>query len=319
MTSQSYREPASERAVLVIGAAGLDMIGTLETSLQRVGSNPASIRVSFGGVARNIAENLARLGQPVKLVTAVGSDQLGKQLLDHSAACGVDVSACSISDQYATSSYLAVYDDEGAVQMALDDMRVLTTLTPVYLRQLKALIANASMVFVDANLQPASLKTVFQIARRAKVPVCADTTSVVLAERLEPYLEEIYMLTANSAEASVINKNTPEVTGRFTALQAVRQLVNRGVEIAFIPLAQFGVCYATSETSGHVPAIRTKVIDPTGAGDALTATIIFGLLNDIPIDETVRLGVTAASLILRFPGTVLPELSLEKLYDELVI
>ena len=157
------------------------------------------------------------------------------------------------------------------------------------------------------------------MAHRAGVPVCADTTSVALAGQLAPYLEDIYMLTANRKEASVINPDTPEVTGRFTALQAVRQLVNRGAEIAIIPLAEFGVCYATSETSGHVPAVRTRIVDPTGAGDALTATLIFGLLNDIPIDETVRLGVTAASLILRFPGTVYPQLTLERLYDELVI
>ena len=36
-------------------------------------------------------------------------------------------------------------------------------------------------------------------------------------------------------------------------------------------------------------------------------------------DEAVRLGTSAASLTLRYPGTVVPELSLEKLYDELVI
>jgi pseudouridine kinase len=127
------------------------------------------------------------------------------------------------------------------------------------------------------------------------------------------------MLMTNRAEVSVINRDTPEVTGRFTALQAVRQLVNRGVDFAIIPLAEFGVCYATSETSGHVPAVRTKIVDPTGAGDALTATILFGLLNEIPLDQAVQLGVTAASLILRYPGTVFPQLTLERLYDELVI
>ena len=203
--------------------------------------------------------------------------------------------------------------------MALDDMRIMSAITPAYLRQQAALFQDACMVFVDANLQPAALKTVFALARRAKVPVCADTTSTTLAGRLEPHLEEIYLLTANRSEASVINPDTPEITGRFTALQAVRQLVNRGVEIAIIPLAHFGVCYATSETSGHVPAVRTRVIDPTGAGDALMATVIFGLVNDISIDEALRLGVTAASLILKYPGTVFPGLSLEKLYDELVI
>jgi pseudouridine kinase len=84
-------------------------------------------------------------------------------------------------------------------------------------------------------------------------------------------------------------------------------------------MAEQGLCYATSETSGYIPAIKTSIVDPTGAGDALSATVIFALLNDIPIDDAVRLGVSAASLTLRYRGAVVPDLSLEKLYDQLVI
>jgi pseudouridine kinase len=126
------------------------------------------------------------------------------------------------------------------------------------------------------------------------------------------------MICANSAEASALCEDVLTVSDESTGLQAARYLVDRGVELAVVTLGEFGVAYATSETSGHVPAIRTPVVDPTGAGDALTATVVFGLLNDIPIDESVRLGVTAASLILRHRGTVLPGLTLEKLYDELI-
>ena len=102
-------------------------------------------------------------------------------------------------------------------------------------------------------------------------------------------------------------------------MQVARHLVNLGVAIALITLAEFGVCYATSETSGQVPALKTKVVDPTGAGDALTAAVMFALLNEMDIDEAVKLGVSAASLTLRHPGTVVPDLSLEKLYDQLLV
>jgi pseudouridine kinase len=94
-------------------------------------------------------------------------------------------------------------------------------------------------------------------------------------------------------------------------------LVSEGVEIAIITMAEFGLGYATASGSGHVPAIKTEVTDPTGAGDALTAAVMFGLLNEIPIDESVMLGLSAASLTLRTPGTVAPKLSLELLYDQL--
>jgi pseudouridine kinase len=88
---------------------------------------------------------------------------------------------------------------------------------------------------------------------------------------------------------------------------------------AFVTLAEFGLCYATSETSGHLPAIRTSVADPTGAGDALVAAVIYALMNNIEIDDAARLGISAATLALKYAGTVYPDLSLEKLYNELAV
>lgn len=319
MTELSLTGSASERPVLVIGASGLDMVGMLREQARSGEANPATIRVSFGGVGRNVAENLARLGQPVKLITAVGTDSTGERLLAYTSDCGVSVEGCLRSKNAPTGSYLAIFDPDGARYLVLEDMQILAELTPAYLRECKAMITSAALVFIDANLPPPVLKLVFQIAKKAGIPVCADATSVLLAGRLLPYLENMYMVSANSAEATLLCENHLPINDQASALQAARQLVNQGVELAVITLAEFGAVYATSETSGHVPAVSTPVLDPTGAGDALTATVIFGILNDIPVDESVRLGVTAASLILRHRGTVLPGLSLEKLYDELVV
>jgi pseudouridine kinase len=58
-------------------------------------------------------------------------------------------------------------------------------------------------------------------------------------------------------------------------------------------------------------------VDPTGASDALNAAVLYGLTTGIPIDESVRLGVAAAALTIRSPHTVVPELTLERLYEEL--
>ncbi len=69
--------------------------------------------------------------------------------------------------------------------------------------------------------------------------------------------------------------------------------------------------------SGNIPAIKTDVVDFTGGGDAMTAAIIFGLLNDLPVDECVRLGVSAAALTLHCRDTVCPDISLDGIYDQL--
>ncbi len=82
-----------------------------------------------------------------------------------------------------------------------------------------------------------------------------------------------------------------------------------------ITLAEKGVVYAASDTSGHIPALTTNVVDLTGASDAMSAAIIFGLLNQFPIDEAVRLGAGAAALTLQSEETVLETLNLDQLYN----
>jgi len=311
--------PVPEAPVLVIGAASVDIVGVLKGELQTGTSNPAQIRTSFGGVARNVAENLARLGQEVNLLTVVGEDQIGEQLIKSIAEVGVKVEAVRRTAQHPTGTYLGVVNAGGELQMALDDMRALTLLSPDYLRENEHLFREASLLFVDANLPKETLRTAMSLAKAARLPVCADPTSTGLAVKLKPYLKKLHLVTPNCAEAAILTDQAFNTTRRREALQAAKHLVSEGVDIVIVAMAAFGVCYATSETSGYIPAIRTEIVDPTGAGDAMTATVLFALLNDIPLDDAVRMGVSAASLTLRHRGAVVPNLSLEELYNQLIM
>ena len=314
-----FYSPSPESPVLVIGAAGVDTVGSLRGELDHGTSNPAQIRSSSGGVTRNVAENLARLGHPVILLTAVGNDQVGDQLIQKTQDAGVDVHLVVRTNEYPTGTYLAVVNSKGELQYALDDMRSIAALTPSYLQEHADLFHEASLLFVDANLSKETLRKAVSLAYRAKIPIFADPTSTMLAHRLRPYLSKLNMITPNGAEANILCGRTIDCSKRRQALEAAKCLVSQGVDIAIITRARFGVCYATSETSGQVPAIQTEIVDPTGGGDALTAAVIFALLNEIPLDDAIRLGVSAAALTLRHSGSVVPDLTLEKLYDQLVI
>jgi len=303
----------------VLGAAGMDVIGRLESDLKPAASNPARIRRSYGGVARNVAENLARLGHPVRLISVVGEDANGREIFEYTTKAGVDTSAVIQSQKYPTGYYMGVVNRKGMLQYAVDDMRLMEEITTSYLKEHEELFKSASMVFVDANLPVKTLRTASSLARRAKIPICADTASFTLAERLVKFLPRYHLVTANSKEAGVLTDLSFEASDSETAMEAARSLVNQGVRIALVTLAEYGVVYATSETTGHISAIRTRISDPTGAGDAMTAAVLFALLNDIDLDDAIRLGVSAASLTLRHPGSVYPQLTLEALYDQLLI
>jgi pseudouridine kinase len=304
------------QSVLVIGAAGLDIKGRSAGPLLPGTSNAGRVRRSLGGVARNVAENLARLDVSVTLLTAVGDDPAGRQILEQAAGCGVDASPSIVVEGGRTGSYLAVLDENGNLSVAIDDMGIVEAITPRYLNDHRRLFAQASMLVTDANLTPDALNTVFSLATKHNLPVCVDPTSTVLADRLCPHLRNIHLIAPNLAEAAVLT-GQPVARTQDEALDAGRNLVSLGVDFAILTLADLGSAYATSEESGLVPAMRADIVDPSGAGDALTAATIFAVLNDIPTDEAVRLGVAAATLTLQSKETVNPELSLEKLYAQL--
>ena len=305
--------------VLVIGAASLDIKGQPERKPVQGSSVPGRIRNSLGGVARNIAENLVRLDVETVLLTAVGDDEAGERILGHAVAGGIDVSEALTLEGGRTGAYLALFGEQGSLEMAIDDMSILMALTPEFIESRRHLFEEACMVVMDANLSPDAIAKVVALCDEYDVALCADPTSTTLANRLVPHLSGFYMISPNVQETTILCGHQFAPNDRDAAQTAAAHLVTLGVEIAIITLGEFGVVYADAETKGHIPAIQTPIVDPTGAGDAMTATIIFGLLEDIPLDECVRLGVTAASLTLRTRQTVRSDLSVDLLYDELVI
>ncbi len=300
-------------SVLVIGAANFDVKGRMTHAPVMRSSNPAVIRTSLGGVARNIAINLARLNAPVTLITAVGDDHAGHELLAEAKREGVDISHTRIIPGEVTGTYLAALDSSGDVLLALDDLRVLRHITPEYLEKHHNAFRDCVMVAMDLNLSEAALETAIHIARRYNKRICIDPTSATLSRKLRPHLPYVHVITPNIREAEMLLGDVA-ITTSADALSAARQLVSRGVQIAVITQAERGACYATEDESGQFPALRIRIVDTTGAGDALTASLIFGLINNFSISDALQLGIRAAALTLRSTEAVSPDLSLDSLY-----
>jgi len=305
--------------VLVIGSAGIDVKGRPAYNPISGASVPGRIRRSVGGVARNIAENLARLEIPTLLLSAVGDDAPGQRVLDRCSEAGIDISHVKIVPGASTGHYMAILTTDGKLGMAVNDYAITSTINAAYLLEREELFRAAQMVVIDANLEDRTLAMLFDLAGKYQVPVCADPTTPSLAARLRPYLNRIMMMTPNLMEAAVLWGRSSLTYTPETALSAAQYLLEHGVRIAVVTLGVHGLAYASGSDRGLIPAIRTEVVDETGAGDALTAGVIFGLLNEVPLDEALRLGVSAASLTLRSRETVVKELSQELLYDQLVI
>lgn len=307
-----------EHDMLVIGTAALDIkVRARALAIEPELSNPATIELSFGGVARNIAENLARLGADVSLITAVGVDEAGTQILQQLRDVGINTEAVIVAAGRNTGAFVGIYQLDRRLRVAFDDMQITRLITPGYLNQRRRLFRDADVICIDANLSARTLETLFRLAREYEVPVCADPTTPLLAPRLHPFLPELAALTANRAEAEALLG--VRVRDEDDVLQGARRLAQLGVGLVVITQGAAGLSYATSDESGRLPAISADVVDPTGAGDALAAAVAYGLAEQLPPAEIVRLGLAAAAQTIICKETVCPTISLEVLYERLVV
>ncbi|MGC9398524.1 MAG: carbohydrate kinase family protein [Anaerolineae bacterium] len=307
-----------EYQVLVIGAAALDMkVRIQETEIKRGESNPAHVRTAWGGVGRNIAENLVRLGAGVQFITALGGDEVGRNLLKHLHSLGIETEATLVLENRETPAYVGLHRQE-ALWMAFDDMRIAQEITPEHLERHQALFQEADMICLDANPSVPALETIFALARRYEIPVCVDPTTAALAPKLRPFLAEIEALTPSLKEAEALLGY--ELPTSDAILHGTRTLAQHlGVRLAIITQGAEGLSYATADESGRLPPFEAEVVDPTGTGDALTAAVAYGLLEDLPPSEAVRLGLAAAAQTILCKETVCPYLDLSILYERLVV
>ncbi len=151
------------------------------------------------------------------------------------------------------------------------------------------------------------------------MPLCADPSSTRLAHKLRAHLPELNLVVPNEVEAAAL------IGADFTgydpdvSLETALKLMREGVRTVIVTLSDFGLVYATSDETGYIPARYSGMVDSTGTGDAVTSAVIFGMINDLPTIEAIRLGAAAASLTLQSEDSVVPNLSLDMLYDHLIV
>jgi len=305
--------------ILVIGATLMDAKGKPTAGLEPSTSNPAKIRITRGGTARNVAENLGRLGAEVVLITAVGQDFIGQAILAQTAEAGVNLDYALQTAGARTGGYMALLEQDGSLSVALDDVSVMENITPGYLNQHRSLFRDAAMIMMDGSLTTEAMTTVARLAAQYQIPLCADPSSARVAYKLRPFLSQLHLIVPNELEAAALLEVDFYGHDPDASLVMARKLVQAGVANAVLTLADFGLDYATSDEIGYIPGRHSQIVDNTGTGDAVTAAIIFGLINDLPVIESIRLGAAAASLTVQTNETVVPNLSLDMLYDHLIV
>jgi pseudouridine kinase len=273
--------------VVVIGGANIDMKAKAMVAHKLGTSNPGTVSMTPGGVARNIAHNLARLGNKVALISCVGSDAHGDAALAETASAGVDISAVSRSHTFPTGTYVALLDGNGDLVSAVSDMRIMETLTPDTITDNSTALSQARLIIADCNLPLNTLQT---LAEHYGQKLVIDPVSVEKSKKLAEVLRahDVYMATPNrdQAEALFGSRNLFELPNR----RLHNMVIHAGPE---------GAVVFSGKTATRIPAVKpTEIIDVTGAGDAATAGLAHGLLQGLSPEEAAALGQQTASRVI---------------------
>ncbi|MCD9020444.1 carbohydrate kinase [Cohnella silvisoli] len=305
---------AEENSVLCIGGANLDSKATSKQRIRPASSNPATVTESCGGVARNIADNLAHLACTVSLLTVVGDDQAGQWVLKESARNGVDTGLSYVLPNEKTGSYTALLDESGEMFVAFADMDIYDKFTPRLIQEKWPHIAASKLVVADTNLPAESLDELVKRCRDSMLPLFIDPVSSEKTKKLPrnlsgvtaifPNLEEAIELAGVGAGAGAgagASADTSNVPDFAKIAQAIRE---RGVLNVFITLGESGVLYSGEEGSFLLPPIPADIIEVTGAGDAFVAGVAYGFLHNQPYVEACKLGLAASYLTLQTAESV---------------
>jgi pseudouridine kinase len=319
--------------VTCIGGAVLDRKLHLHAAPVPGTSNPARMVVADGGVARNVAETLARLGVEVALVSRVGDDEAGRTMLARLAAAKVETSGVVAVPGDHTAEYVAVLHGHDLVVGAAA-MDVLDDIGVDVVDRCWPPDDAGGWAFLDCNCSAATLDRAVARARCGGVRLAVDAVSTRKAVRLPADLSGVSALFCNRDEAAAWlsrhggdpnggdpnggdpnggdpnggdpNSGDPNSDGRKLAVR----LRAAGAAGVVLTRGTAGLVVADAEDVREVPAVPVAPVDVTGAGDALVGGTLAALLAGQELAEAATFGALAAALTLESEHTVRPDLSM---------
>ena len=257
--------------ITVIGGANADIAGTPSSVLRMHDSNPGKISVTPGGVGRNIAENLRNLGCDVSLITAFGGDVFSLFLKENCRSLGIDISLCATFQNLRSSLYMFINDETGDLHTAINDMEIISLITPDYISGIVDKINMSDACVIDANLNTDTLK---YIADNVTVPIFADPVSVSKCMKLKEVLPRLTAIKPNRYE--------------YAAYGSVPCT-------CYVSMGNEGMTVIDSCCEYHVNAPSISVTNTNGCGDTATAAIVYATLNGMDVKSIAEFAVNLAS------------------------
>lgn len=257
--------------------------------LERIHMTPA-------GTCAATAIDLAKLGVNVATIGVVGDDELGEWLVRRMGEQGVDVSQLHLETSAPTSATMLPIRPNGE-RPALHVIGANALLSPAHLdwdvvagaRHLH-IGGTSLMALLDGEPTAAVLKKARELGLTTSMDLIfsPDRDQEALFGPCYPHLD--YFLPNDEDAMAISGTESPD--------DAATWFLERGVGAAVITLGADGALYADAAGNRFVtPAIAVDVVDTSGCGDAFSAGLIAGVVENMSPRDAVQLGVACGSLV----------------------
>lgn len=288
--------------VLVIGGANIDYIGKCKSEIVKQDSNIGSITISFGGVGRNIVENLARLGMDVTFITAIGNDSLGNLMLKELLDLNVKV-IMPENINGNSGGYLAIHSQKGDMELALCDQSITESISKEFLESKEDIINKFEYIVLDTNFSESVLE--YLINKYSSKKIFIDAISTAKGKKIIRMSQKISYLKCNELEAETLFGEN-----YFENFKENMLIVTKGSKTIEYNKGN-KICFSIVK-----PLDASAIVNATGAGDAFFSGFICGKLLNKTNEEALEMGKRMARLTLLSIGAVNKNININDICGE---
>jgi pseudouridine kinase len=299
----------NNKPVICIGAALVDELYAANQPMLMATTNDATVHRSAGGVARNIAHQLALLGVPVQLISVFGNDGEGDWLKTICGYVNIQLDA-AITNNALTGKYTGILNYDKSLFTALLTNTSLDSITPQHLQQHETLLATAFTIIADANIDTDTVAWLAQFCHRKNIPFIIEPVSVPPAQKFAKMnLQGVHMVTPNEDELPAMCSN-----GGKTIEENAQEILSRGVEKIWLHRGKKGSMLFTKDQTYNLTAPEVQDIrDVTGAGDGSLSGWVMAKYLGMDDEESLKVAHTLSAEILQVNGAIATHLNQEKL------
>lgn len=305
----------------VIGTVFIDCKGFARDSYVPTGRNLGSIQFVHGGVGRNVAENLARLGVPTRFVSSVDAAGLGQEVLLRLGRTNVNTQYVAEAEREGMGMWLAVLDQAGDLAGSISQMPDLTAMENMIAEHGEEIVRSSSHIMLELDLNATISKTVLKLANEYGKPVYGIPGNLDVVMSHPELMSGLAGFICNHVEAERL-LGTPvhelDESGQRDAMLGYMR--KSGLASLVVTLGAEGSLYAVEVTGefGKQSAFPVNVQDTSGAGDAFFSGTAMGIMRGLSLRDAVVCGTKVAGWTIESPENNCLQLDSLMQKDEIV-